>query len=115
MSVHLMQRQPRVKDEAHLAFVRTLPCIVCGDNTSTEAAHIRGGDPRILKRQAGMGEKSDDVFTLPLCNEHHAMQHRMNEAKFWLWVGVDPFLVALALFYHRGDQQKCEQILQARS
>lgn len=113
--MNLAFRQPRIKDEQHLAFIRGLPCICCTDNTTVEAAHIRMGDPRILKRQAGMQEKSDDAFTLPLCGQHHAMQHRMNEQKFWHWVGVDPILVALALWYWRGNQEKCEQILRARS
>jgi hypothetical protein len=113
--VNLMQRQPRVHDEGYLNFIRGLPCIVCGNNIETQAAHIRMADPRILKRQAGMQEKPDDVFTLPLCGKHHEMQHRISEHKFWLWVGVDPILVALALHYWRGNQEKCEQILQARS
>jgi len=113
--MNVMQRQPRQHNEAHLNFIRGLPCIVCANNIETQAAHIRMADPRILKRQSGMQEKPDDIFTLPLCGEHHAMQHRMSEQKFWMWVGVDPILVALALWYSRGDQEKCEQILQARS
>ena len=50
-------RNPRL-----LAFIRTLPCCVCGSMRNVEAAHT---GPR------GLAQKADDSTAIPLCNEHH--------------------------------------------
>lgn len=43
------------------AWVKTLPCIVCGE-TPSDNAHIEGG---------GMGRKADADRIVPLCRRHH--------------------------------------------
>lgn len=93
----LRQRQPRERDEKHLDFVRSLPCCICGDDTSTEAAHIRTGSLAHGKDPAGMQEKSSDKWALPLCGKHHREQHTMNEMAFWKMHQIDPFMLALTL------------------
>ena len=50
----MSQRQPRQHDEKHLAFIRTLPCVVCGNDIETEAAHIRMMDPTVAKPMTGI-------------------------------------------------------------
>jgi hypothetical protein len=108
-----MQRRPRTKDNGHLDFIRGLPCCICGDNTSTEAAHIRMGDPSIAKPITGIAIKPDDKFVLPLCGKHHRKQHEMNEWQFWLQEKagqVDPVKVALALYAVSGDHELGERI-----
>lgn len=105
----MMQRQPRIRDEKHLAWVRTLPCIVTGDNVSVEAAHIRYSDPRIGKNNPGVGQKPHDFFVLPLSGKQHRRQHAMNECVFWQRAGIDPILFALALYAVSGDHERgCE-------
>lgn len=105
----MRQRQPRVTDPDHLAFVRGLPCLVCPNDIETEAAHIRFADARAHKRQVGKGEKPSDEWAVPLCSKHHREQHRMNEARFWAEAGIDPVFVALALTRVSGDAQAgCE-------
>ena len=101
----------REKDAAYLDFIRSLPCIICGDNTSTEAAHIRFADRRAAKRPTGMGEKPDDVWTLPLCGRHHREQHSMGEHSFWNIQGIDPIFLALALCHARDNRDRAEQIV----
>ena len=109
-----MLRQPRLHDEKHLQFVRTLPCIVSKDNTSTEAAHIRYSDLRVAKRKVGVGEKPDDRWVLPLSSEQHRRQHAINERTYWKLVGIDPILYALALYAVSGDYEKgCEIVFNA--
>ena len=93
----LRQRQPRERDEKHLDYIRSLPCCICKDNTSTEAAHIRTASLDHGKRGAGMQEKSSDKWALPLCGKHHREQHSMNEMKFWAKYGIDPFMLAMTL------------------
>lgn len=58
----------RAEDPAHLARVRSLPCIVCQRNgldqtTPTEAHHIRAS--------VGMGQKAGDHEAVALCASHH--------------------------------------------
>jgi len=101
-------REPRVKSEKHLNFVRGLCCLVCHDNTSTEAAHVRFSCEG--KRQTGKSEKPDDKWTVPLCGRHHRDQHAMNEKEFWLTVGIDPIKVCRALWSATGDHTEGERI-----
>lgn len=96
------QRQPRIEDAAHLAFVRTLPCLVCGRPGPNDPAHIRAAAPHYGKRYTGMGEKPDDKWVLPLCRSHHDAQHRESELGWWAGMGIpDPFAVAVALYASR--------------
>lgn len=105
-----------LKRPDHLAFVRTLPCVCCGDDTSTEAAHVRMKDPRIAKPITGMQIKPDDKFTLPLCGKHHREQHEGSEAEFWKSKQTDPVLLSLAIFAASVDQdaQEAERIIRER-
>lgn len=108
-----MIKQSRVHDEKHLAFIRQLPCIVTGENTTVEAAHVRMNDLRVAKRKVGIGEKPDDRWALPLSGEQHRRQHTMNERRFWEAVGIDPILYALALYAVSGDYERGVMIVNA--
>ena len=105
----------RIKSPNYLDWIRTLPCVICGDNTSVEAAHIRFPEPRAAKRQTGKGEKPDDRWTLPLCGDHHRDQHKGNERTWWENMGLDPIFIALALQANAGDAMAAEQIIAAHS
>lgn len=110
----MMQRRPRQHDEAHLKFIRTLPCLICGDNTSTEAAHIRMIDRSVAKPMTGIATKSDDRFTVPLCGAHHRHQHDCgNEHHWWTLAEIDPIKIALALYSVSGEYELGTQIVAA--
>ena len=93
----LRQRQPREKDAKHLDYVRSLPCAICKDNTSTEAAHIRTAALVHGKSHTGMAEKPSDRWAVPLCGKHHREQHSMNENAFWSCYRINPFILAMTL------------------
>lgn len=108
-------KRPRQKAENHLAFIRTLPCLVTGQR-NVDAAHIRMGSLRHGKRETGLGEKPHDAWTVPLSREEHARQHAMNEAAYWRGVGIDPLFVASLLWLNTGDTLACEAVIRlARS
>lgn len=108
-------KRPRAKDEAHLRWIRTLPCIITGRRDGVEAAHLRFADPRYGKRATGMQEKSDDKFTLPLHREIHSDQHSGGERAWWEARKIDPVPIAIALYQCTGDDDVAEVILaQAR-
>jgi hypothetical protein len=50
------------RDWRYRAWIRTLPCAVCGIQTRIEACHT---GPR------GLGQKASDYTCVPLCAEHH--------------------------------------------
>ncbi len=112
----LRQRRPRVKDAEHLAWIRTLPCLVSGQRSGIEAAHIRYSDQRFAKRQVGIGEKPDDRWTVPLHYDLHRTgpeaQHNSNERAWWRARGIDPVVVAAALYANSGDDVAARMILQ---
>ena len=92
----MAERDPRLRDEAYLAYIRTQPCCICGDDTSTEAAHVRVGSINDGKRYTGMQEKSHDKWALPLCSRHHRESHAYgDELGWWLSYGLNPFLLAM--------------------
>jgi hypothetical protein len=89
----------RQKSPTYLDWLRGLPCIICRDNTTTEAAHVRYGDLEHGKRPTGLGERPDDRWALPLCHRHHTDdQHRMSERAFWEKHGIDPIMLCMKLF-----------------
>lgn len=92
----ILPRSPRKHDKPHLEFIRRLPCVICM-KPGVDAAHIRYSDDRYLKRQTGMGERPSDKWTVPLCREHHTIQHSVNEGVFWRRYGIDPCALALML------------------
>lgn len=104
------RKRPRHTSEAHLKAIRFLPCVICLKRP-VEAAHIRTASLLHGKRSVGVGEKSDDRWTLPLCSNsggkpgHHSEQHSMNEMEFYKRYGVDPFGTALALWGSEGDEE----------
>jgi hypothetical protein len=105
-----IQKRPRQKDDKHLAFIRTLPSVVSGQY-GCDPAHIRMGNPSWGKRETGKGEKSGDMWVVPLTRSQHDEQHLGSEAEYWSRVHIDPFKVAAALWIHSGETETCEIIL----
>ena len=101
---------PKAKNAEHLDYIRNLPCLVCGDNTSTEAAHVRRADARAAKKITGTGIKPRDCWVVPLCSRHHRRQHEVGEAHFWDGWGIDPVFKAMAFWVHSGDIEAGEEI-----
>lgn len=101
----------RQHDNKHLAFIRQLRCVVCGDDTTVEAAHIRYAELRAGKRPVGLGEKPDDCWTISLCGKHHREQHKTSEKRWWALQGIDPVYVALALQRVTGNVELGAQIV----
>ena len=107
----MRQRKPRQNDEAHLAYLRQLPCVCCGNNTATEAAHVRMPDMRADKPKVGMAEKPDDCWALPMCGACHRRQHEDGERRFWDFGVRDPVFICLALSRVSGDVEAGELIV----
>ena len=60
---------------------------------------------RYAKAEAGVGQKPDDSWAVPLCNKCHRDQHKAGELVFWgTW--ADPFILALALWQATGDYER---------
>ena len=104
------RRGKPTKNPDHLAWIRTLPCVAPGlCNGAVEAAHIRYTDLSAGKLETGMGQKSDDMWALPLCAEHHRLgknaQHNAGEQTWWKAIGIDPVRLAMALYRVSGNDE----------
>ena len=66
----------RLRDKAHLKFVASQPCLVCG-RQPTDPHHLRFAQPR------AMGLKVSDEFTVPLCRGHHRQLHQAGDERTW--------------------------------
>jgi hypothetical protein len=98
------QLDPRRRAQ-HLAFVRQLPCVVCGKAAPSEAAHVRSGS------DGGAGMKPSDRYCLSLCTDCHALQHQFGELRFWSVVSIDPLNVAFRLWTVSGNIKAGERIV----
>lgn len=103
----------RIHLPKHLAFIRTLPCLVCLNDISSEAAHIRYSSAKFCKVNPGQ-RKPHDFWTIPLCGYDHRKQHGQNEEWYWRGIGIDPLPIALALYAHSGNYLQCEKIIRAQ-
>jgi hypothetical protein len=76
-SVLTIAEPKRLRDKAHLRFVASQPCLVCG-RQPCDPHHLRFAQPRAL------GMKVSDEFTVPLCRGHHRQLHQGgNEVTWW--------------------------------
>jgi hypothetical protein len=66
----------RLRDKAHLKFVASQPCLVCGRQPS-DPHHLRFAQPRAF------GLKVSDEFTVPLCRGHHRQLHQAGDERAW--------------------------------
>ena len=96
-----------IRDAGHLAFIRSLPCIVCAREPS-QAAHVRVGG---TDGKGGVGMKPGDNRTVPLCHDHHAEQHSVGERTFWERLDIDPLMLANELFSATGDDHQGREIV----
>jgi Rad52/22 family double-strand break repair protein len=82
----------RLRDKAHLRFVASQPCLVCGRQPS-DPHHLRFAQPRAL------GLKVSDEFTVPLCRGHHRQLHQAgNEVVWWTNLNIDALEIAKGLW-----------------
>ncbi len=82
----------RLRDKAHLKFVGSQPCLVCGRQPA-DAHHLRFAQPRAL------GLKVSDEFTVPLCRGHHRAVHQTgNEPAWWEDLEINALEIARGLW-----------------
>jgi len=88
--------QPRtarpVRNSRYLAWIRTLPCLVCGAKRGIEASHT---GPH------GLGQKSPDTSAIPLCARHHRTgkdsYHKLGPRKFAELHNLDILAIVIKL------------------
>jgi hypothetical protein len=82
----------RLRDKAHLKFVASQPCLICG-RSPADAHHLRFAQPR------AMGLKVSDEFTVPLCRSHHRDNHSVgDEIAWWERRAIDPLATSRMLW-----------------
>jgi len=86
-------KENRVRDKAHLAFVGTQPCLICGRRPA-HAHHLK------FAQKSAMSMKVSDEFTVPLCAIHHDQLHRSGDERAW-WARngfIEPLKIAARLW-----------------
>ena len=91
-SVLAIAEPRRLRDKAHLRFVASQPCLVCG-RQPCDPHHLRFAQARAI------GLKVSDEFTVPLCRGHHQQLHRGgNEIAWWQNLKIDVLPIAKQLW-----------------
>ena len=82
----------RLRSKSYLDFIRTKPCLICGDRA--EAHHLQRAQPR------AMALKTGDQFCVPVCRAHHHELHnsKLGESVFWAVNGIDPIKWAMMTY-----------------
>jgi hypothetical protein len=101
------REEPQIRCVSHLAWVRGHACSVGGASGQgcggrIEAAHVRSGT------DGGLGVKPSDTYTIPLCSDHHAEQHRIGEASFEKRHGINMRAIADGLSRISPHRKKWE-------
>ncbi len=97
-SVLTLAEPKRLRDKAHLKFVASQPCLVCGRQPS-DPHHLRFAQPR------AMGMKVSDEFTVPLCRGHHRQLHQTgDEVAWWANLNLKPLDAARGLWEQTHPQ-----------
>jgi hypothetical protein len=99
-------------DPRHLTMLRRLACTVCPEHRATDPHHLKSGP---CVRERGVGMKATDRW-IPLCWLHHDELERLGsrrERDWFLERGIDPHLLAQALWFARGDYEKMLRVLTA--
>lgn len=94
----------RLRDRAHLKYVASQPCLICG-RQPCDPHHVRFAQPRAI------GMKVSDEFTVPLCRGHHRQLHQAgNEQNWWKERNIEPLDIAKVLW--QETRQKTPQLAQ---
>src|SRR3974377_124999 len=96
----------RLRDKAHLKFVASQPCLVCG-RQPTDPHHLRFAQARAI------GLKVSDEFTLTLSRGHHRELHQTgNESAWWEKLNIKPLEVAKGLWEQTHPQSAVAELVQ---
>ncbi len=91
-SVLTIAEPKRLRDKAHLKFVASQACVICG-RQPCDPHHVRFAQPRAI------GLKVSDEFTVPLCRGHHRELHQAgNEVTWWEKLNIKPLEIAKELW-----------------
>ena len=92
----------RLRDKAHLRFVASQPCLVCG-RQPCDPHHLRFAQPRAF------GLKVSDEFTVPLCRGHHRQLHQAgNEVAWWENLKINALPIAKGLWEQTHPKSAAE-------
>lgn len=84
----------KIRSPKHLEYVRSYPCIINdGKGNQCNGSPVVAHHLTHVKDKGGMGLKTGDEYTLPLCWLHHQTLHNMGEKSFWEQWDVDEMLV----------------------
>ena len=94
----------------HQAFIRALPCVVCGKPAPSECACVRF--------HPGIGLPVSDPYLLPLCGPAtvwddccHSRKHFLGSARFWLGLRIGPLDLAARLWRVSADVKAGERVV----
>ena len=103
------QRYILVKDEAHLKFIRTLPCCCCRLEGHTEPHHLL----RVPTNERGGARKSGDDWVIPLAAHIHYDLHNRGVDERDFLASYDVYGPGLAALLYRlsGNEDACRRVI----
>ena len=96
-------RRGLIVDDAYRAWIRRQACVCCGSRRYIECAHVG---------IRGLGVKSSDFETLPLCSSHHVQgpeSHHALGRKFFEYWNLDRYALIAALNKRYMDRPETDR------
>ena len=98
----------RLRNKAHLKFVASQPCLVCG-RQPCDPHHLRFAQPRAI------GMKVNDEFTVPLCRDHHRQLHQAgNEVAWWKDLNIEAHEIAKGIWDQTHPKPRATEVTETR-
>lgn len=100
-------------DGDHLTMLKSLPCLICGEeHKKMDPHHLMRGLPA---NERGMARTASDQYALPACRDCHIEIHNEKQADDDAWLaarGIDGRGIARSLWTARGDEDAMRRIVE---
>lgn len=100
------------KNGDYISFLHKLPSCISGEY-GVQSAHVSFANPWFGSWGRGKQTKVHDLFTLPLTEREHALQHSCklgSEEQFWIAHGINPHELCVTLFGIYSNYDEYEAI-----
>lgn len=97
-------KEKKTRNNKHLLRIRSLQCIITNGYEHCSGQPVVAHHLTHVLDKGGIGLKTGDNWTVPLCHAHHHSLHMIGEKSFWKVWGIDAEKEAKQLWERKNDR-----------